>query len=225
MAELDQPGKAAMQIVLYYAPIACSLVPYVSLTEAGAKFEVRPINLRTSQQMSADYLKLNPKHKVPLLIVDGRKLTENTAINTWIHRTFPAARLLPSDPWQELEAISLMSWCASGVHPFLTRHNNPAKVCETPGSEASVRTNATAGLLDALSYAEQRLAGREYFFDHFTAPDAHFYWAMRRAGQFGIDLASVPNCLAHRARIEVRPSVQKLLAFEKGVLGDFAKAA
>ena len=34
-----------MQIVLYYAPIACSMVPYINLTEAGANFEVRPINL------------------------------------------------------------------------------------------------------------------------------------------------------------------------------------
>ena len=27
-----------MDIVLYYAPVACSLVPYVTLTEAGADF-------------------------------------------------------------------------------------------------------------------------------------------------------------------------------------------
>ena len=27
-----------MNIVLYYAPIACSMVPYINLTEAGAEF-------------------------------------------------------------------------------------------------------------------------------------------------------------------------------------------
>lgn len=214
-----------MQIVLYYAPIACSLVSYVCLTEAGADFEVRPISLAKQQQMSPEYLKINPKHKVPLLIVDGRKLTENTAINTWVHRTYPAARLLPSDPWQELDAISLMSWCASGVHPFLTRHNNTAKVCDVPGAEESVKRLATTALLDALSYADGRLAGREFFFDHFTAPDAHFYWCMRRAGQFKVDLSSVPNAVAHFERIGKRASVQKLLAYEKAVMDQFAKAA
>lgn len=215
-----------MDITLYYAPIACSMVPYVSLTEAGAAFDVRAISLRKGQQMSPEYLQLNPKHKVPLLIVDGRSLTENTAINTWVHRTFPAARLLPSDPWAELEAISLMSWCASGVHPFLTRLNNPAKVCEVPGAEASVRSHAVANLIDALGYAEKRLAGREFFFDHFTAPDAHFFWCMRRAGQFEVEeLEQLPNCRAHFERVKARPSVQKLLAFEKGVLDQFAKAA
>jgi hypothetical protein len=34
-----------MQIALYYAPITCALAPYITLTEAGAEFEVRPLNL------------------------------------------------------------------------------------------------------------------------------------------------------------------------------------
>ena len=75
-----------MEILLYYAPIACSLVPYVTLTEANVNFEVRTVNLRKEQQKSADYLKLNPKHKVPLLVVDGRPLSENVAIQIWIAR-------------------------------------------------------------------------------------------------------------------------------------------
>ena len=110
-----------MQIVLYYSPIACSLVPYVTLTEAGANFEVRTINLRKGEQSSPDYLKLNPKHKVPVLMVDGQTLTENLAIQIWIARNYPQAKLLPLDPWQELHAVSIMSWCASGIHPFLAR--------------------------------------------------------------------------------------------------------
>ena len=108
-----------MHIVLYYAPIACSLVPYVTLTEAGANFEVRNINLRKGQQSSPDYLKLNPKHKVPLLVVDGQTLTENVAIQIWIARHFPQARLLPTEPWAEplvtaavSAAIAIMVWHA-----------------------------------------------------------------------------------------------------------------
>ena len=95
-----------MDIALYYAPIACSLVPYVTLTEANAKFEVRPVNLRKGQQNTPDYLRLNPKHKVPVLVVDGRTLTENVAIQTWIASTFPQAKLLPADPWQQVERLA-----------------------------------------------------------------------------------------------------------------------
>jgi glutathione S-transferase len=89
-----------MDIILYYAPDACSLVPYVTLTEANASFEVRALNMRKDQQHAPEYLQLNPKHKVPLLMVDGRPLSENVAIQIWIARQFPAARLLPADPWQ-----------------------------------------------------------------------------------------------------------------------------
>jgi glutathione S-transferase len=42
-----------MQLILYYAPNACSLVPYMTLTEAGAPFEVRPLNFRKSQHNDA----------------------------------------------------------------------------------------------------------------------------------------------------------------------------
>ena len=95
-----------MQLILYYAPNACSLVPYVTLTEAGAAFEVRPLNFRKSQHMMPEYLQLNPKHKVPVLVIDGMPLTENVAIQTWIARNFAASRLLPADPIEELKAIS-----------------------------------------------------------------------------------------------------------------------
>lgn len=59
------------EIALYYAPITCALAPDITLTEAGAKFEVRPLNFGKGQHTSPEYLKINPKHKVPLLIVEG----------------------------------------------------------------------------------------------------------------------------------------------------------
>ena len=214
-----------MDIVLYYAPITCALAPYITLTEVNAEFEVRPVNLRKSQQHTPEYLKLNPKHKVPVLVVDGQVLTENTAIHMWIARNFPDANLLPSDPWQELKAISLHSWCSSGIHPFLARTNSPPRVCDVPGSEESVRRLAAEQLYENFQIADDLLAGREFFFDHFTSVDAHFYWCFRRGTQFELDLARFKNCTAHFQRMQTRPSVQKLLAFEKSVQAEFAKAA
>ncbi len=152
-----------MEIVLYYAPNACSLVPYVTLTEAKADFEVRTINLRKEQQHSADYLKLNPKHKVPVLVIGGRPLTENVAVQLWIARTFPQARLLPEDPWQELQVVSMLAWCASGIHPYLSRINSTTKVCDLPGAGESVRQLPEKLLLEGYQVADDMLTGREYF--------------------------------------------------------------
>jgi glutathione S-transferase len=214
-----------MEIILYYAPITCALVPYITLTEAHAQFEVRALDFKREQHKSPDYVKINPKHKVPMLMVDGKQLTENVAIQQWISRTFPAASLLPSDPWKELEAISLHSWCSGGIHPYLTRINSPSKVCDIPGGDESVRRLAEANLHESFKIADGMLAGREYFFDHFTSPDAHFFWCFRRAQQFGLDLSGYKNCLAHFQRMKGRTSVQKLLVFEKSVQADFARAA
>ena len=214
-----------MDIVLYYAPNTCALAPYITLTEAEADFEVRPLNFKIGQHTAADYLKINPKHKVPLLLVDGKPLSESVAIQTWIARTYPQSRLLPGDPWQELQAISLMSWCSSGIHPFLARINSPVRVCDVPDTEDSVKRLAAANLTELFTIAEGLLADRTFFFDHFTAPDAHFFWCQRRARQFDIDMSPFRNCVAHFERMMLRPSVGKLLAFEKSVQNAFAAAA
>jgi glutathione S-transferase len=214
-----------MEIVLYYAPAACSLVPYVTLTEANADFEIRTLNLRKNQQNSDEYLKLNPKHKVPLLLVDGRPLSENVAIQIWIARNFPQAKLLPADPWQELQAVSLLAWCASGMHPYLSRINSTSRTCDLPGADESVRRLAKELLFENYKIADDMLTGRAYFFDHFTAADVHFFWCFRRGSQLDLDLSEFSNCSAHFERIKRRPSVQKLLAYEKAVQEEFVRAA
>lgn len=214
-----------MDIELYYAPNTCALAPYITLTEAGAAFTARPLNLRKEEQHTPAYLNLNPKHKVPLLVVDGAILSESAAIQLWIARQFPQARLMPADPWQELKAVSLMSWCSSGIHPYLARINSPPRVCDVPSGPDRVRTLAAEQLFENFRIAEDLLAGREFFFDHFTAPDAHFFWCFRRATQFELDLSSFKDCSAHFERIGQRPSAQKLLAFEKSVQEQFARAA
>ena len=87
-----------MQLTLFYGPQTCATVPYITLTEAGAKFDVKNINTRSGDNTSAEFLALNPKHKVPVLVIDGEPLTENVAIQIWIARQFPAAKLLPAAP-------------------------------------------------------------------------------------------------------------------------------
>lgn len=69
-----------MKLTLCYAPMTCALVPYVTLTEAGAEFEVQNVNTRSGQNRTPEFLALNPKHKVPVLVIDGEPLTENVAI-------------------------------------------------------------------------------------------------------------------------------------------------
>lgn len=214
-----------MQLTLCYAPKTCALVPYVTLTEAGAPFEVRNLNSRSGDLKTAEYLKLNPKHKVPVLIIDGEPLTENVAIQIWIARQFPQAKLLPQYPQSEIKAISLMAWFSSTIHPHLTPNARPENYCDLPGSEEAVKRVGNKLLFGDFKIADGLLANREYFFDHFTAPDAYFFWCFRRGLSFNLDLSGFPHCAAHFERLQQRPSIQKLLTYEKQVLADFARAA
>lgn len=214
-----------MTLMLFYAPQTCATVPFITLTEAGADFEVHNVNSRSGQLKTPEFLKLNPKHKVPVLVIDGEPLTENLAIQIWIARQFPDARLLPSDPHAEIKAISLMSWFGSGIHPHLTPNARPENYCDMPGSAESVKRIANKLLFEDFTIADNLLVGREWFFDHFTAPDAYFFWCFRRAISFKLDLSPFKNCIAHFGRMEQRASVQKLVAHEKEVIAAFAKAA
>lgn len=210
-----------MKLTLFYAPLTCALVPFVALTEAAADFEVRNFNTRANEHLTPEFLAANPKHKVPVLLIDGKPLTENVAIQLWISRTFPAAGLLPSDEMGEIEAVSLMAWIASTIHPHLTHFPRPENHCDQPGSSVGVRRVGERLLRKDFSIAAERLAGREWFFEKFTIVDAYFYWAFRRAGSFGIELSSFPNCLAHLDRVEARASVRKVLEHEKQALESF----
>jgi glutathione S-transferase len=212
-----------MTLTLYYAPVSCSLVPYLALSEAGADFDVQVVDFRRGTHMSPDYLRLNPKHKVPVLVVDGKPLTENVAIQLWIARQFPLAKLLPSDTWETYRAISLLAWCASGIHPHLTPNVLPQRYCDLPGSEESVRRCAHSLLRENYQIAEDALKDRDWFFDHFTLPDAYFFWCYRRGRQFNVDLSAFPNCQAHFDRVAARASTQRLFAFEAETLRGFEK--
>ena len=214
-----------MKLALYYSPLSCALVPFVSLTEAGADFEVRNVNMRKGDNRSPEFLKLNPKHKVPVLLIDGEPLTENPAIQIWIHRQFPKARILPADFREEIRAVSLMAYCASGIHPRLTPNARPQNYCDLPGSEENVKQIANRLLFEEFRIVDGLLAGREWFFSHFTACDAYFFWCFKRAISFQLDVSRFANCVAHHRRMQERASVQKVLAYEKKVQEEFARAA
>jgi glutathione S-transferase len=217
MSDLPEPGdrmNLQPKLALYFAPTTCSLVPWITLTEAGAVFETRTVNMRKRDQMTPEFLRLNPKHRVPVLLIDDQPLTENVAIQLWIAQAFPAARLMPADPLDHARATSLLAWCASGIHPTLTPNALPDRYCDLPDSAESVRRCARKLLLENMAIADERLAGREWFFDHFTSADAYFFWCVRKAKQFGIDLGEQRHVTAHFERMRQRPSVSAYEAYE-----------
>ena len=62
-----------MKLTLAYCPVACSLVPYVLLTEAGAEFDTLPVNLGNNENLSPAYLRITPRARyLPSLLTASR---------------------------------------------------------------------------------------------------------------------------------------------------------
>src|SRR6266536_3554625 len=103
-------------LTLYFSPGACSLASHIGLEETGAPYEAKPILLAKQQQRTEDYLKINPRGKVPALSVDGKILVENTAILTYLARRFPEKKLMPTDPAEEGRGMGAVFGFSSRVH-------------------------------------------------------------------------------------------------------------
>src|SRR5215475_9292232 len=94
---------------LYYMPGACSIGIHVLLEEVGKPYDLQKIDGAKQEQYGPDFVKLNPKSKVPTLQKDdGSVLTEFPAIATWLARKTPDKGLLPSDPDAEARVLEAM---------------------------------------------------------------------------------------------------------------------
>ena len=54
-------------LTFYYSPGSCALASHIALEEAGASYDAKRIDFGANQQRSPDYLKINPKGRVPAL--------------------------------------------------------------------------------------------------------------------------------------------------------------
>src|ERR1700722_9595508 len=83
----------------FYIAGACSVAPHIVLEESGAKFESIAIDYYAGEHRKPEFLKLNPKGFVAVLITDKGPISENAAIMAYIAQAYPEARLAPTDPF------------------------------------------------------------------------------------------------------------------------------
>ncbi|MEK7688301.1 MAG: glutathione S-transferase, partial [Pseudomonadota bacterium] len=102
---------------LYYAAHTCSLATHIVLEEVGADYSTVRVDFGKEQQKSADFLKVNPKARVPALVTDKGILTETPAMLVYVAQSFPASRLaLMDDPFAFAQVQSFNSYLCSHLH-------------------------------------------------------------------------------------------------------------
>jgi glutathione S-transferase len=190
---------------LYYMVGACSLASFISLTEAGVKFEHSALDRQTRKTAEGeDYDAINPKGYVPALKLDsGELLTENVAVLSYIGDLNPAAKLIPAAGTKERQKV--LEWLAyvnGEVHKNFSVLFNPAW---PEGSKAVVFVN----LDKRLGYIESTLGDKKYLTgDDFTVADAYLYVVLSWRSRVGVDIGKFPKLTALWNRIADRPGVQ-----------------
>jgi maleylacetoacetate isomerase len=98
-----------------------SSAPYrvrIALNLKGVDYESRPVNLLESEQCSDDYRELNPQGLVPMLEIDGHRLTQSLAIMVYLDQAFPDPPLVPRDPADGAHVRAMALAVACDIHPL-----------------------------------------------------------------------------------------------------------
>jgi glutathione S-transferase len=184
-------------LTLYFAPGSSSMAVHIALHEIGIPFESRPLSFKRDMR-APELLALNPEGKVPVLLVDGRPLTEVAAILYYLAKSFPEAELLPRENIEaDAQALSWMSFIASTLHPARPRGLDYAK--------------------QVYGIADRRL-GDGWALGRYSIADIHLfrlYW--RLANSLHPAPEMFPNLTAHYQRMMARPAVQRTIEIESAI--------
>ena len=208
------------EMTLYFAPDSCARVPLIALEEIGRHYRLEVVAFMKGQHRSPEYLALNPKGKVPTLVVDGEALTENVAILTWLSVRFPDAHLLPEVEHTLAKAhqIEDLAYCASGLHPLVTRLRIPQFFCDTPEGAARVFAMAEAAMRPNFALIDERFASNRWWYgEQWSIVDAYVNWVWFRVTGTQFDGSAYVNLARHDADLKLRPAVARALSIGKEV--------
>jgi glutathione S-transferase len=200
---------------LYYMPGACSIGIHVLLEEIGKPYDLQKIDGANREQYGPEFVKVNPKSKVPTLLKDdGSVVTEFPAIATWLARKNPDKNLLPSDADAEARALEAMDYVVSTMHmQGFSRMFRPGNFAPTESDHDKVKAQGKGIMEKGLDLMDKALEGKEYVAGKFSIADAAlFYVTFWAAGRMKMPLPK--NVAAHYARMKERPAVKRTLEQE-----------
>ena len=187
-----------MTLTLYTAQGTCALASHIALEEAGAEYELQRLDFSKTEQLSPEYLSINPKARVPTLITARGILTETPAILAFIAQAFPSADLAAqNDPFAFAEVQDFNSYLCSTVHVAHAHRRRGHRWADD---------SACFDLIE-----REMLQGPWVMGDSYTVADPYLFTVAQWLEGDGVDLDRIPHVLDHRNRMSKRPAVQKAL--------------
>ncbi len=190
---------------LYYSPGACSLASHVALLEAGLRFELERVDLKSKlTECGADFATINTKGYVPALVLESRDIvTENIAVLDWIATQAPKLGL--DGPMGRTRLLQALAYISTEIHksfkPFFV------------GASEDDKARADKYINKRLRWLADRKVGKYLFGNEPTVADFYLFVTLRWAAKFAI---AIPEALVSlQSRMMERPKVQAAIEFEE----------
>lgn len=183
----------------------------VVLAEKELEYETIFVDLRTGEhRQNAEFLKLNPYGKVPVLIDDEVVVYDSTIINEYLEEEYPHPALMPADSGNRARVRTLEDYCDNSFLP--SAGFVQAELSKPAGEQDAERLQRYRNELQrGLKRLEAFLSGKEYLVGDFSLADIAFVPALLILPRLGVDVdPSLRGVGAWINRLKQRPSIKAL---------------
>jgi glutathione S-transferase len=205
-------------LTLYYAAHTCSLATHIVLEEVGADYSTARIDFASAQQRSPEYMKVNPKGRVPALVTDRGILTETPAMLAFVAQSFPASDLaLMNDPFAFAQVQAFNSFLCSHLHVAHAHRMRGHRWVDADDTHsiAAMQRKVPHSVGESFALIERdMLKGPWVMGEHYTVCDPYLFTLAQWLELDGVDPVRIPRVVDHRRRMSERPGVRKAIAEE-----------
>ena len=179
----------------YFRSSACYRVR-ILLNLKGVDYDRHSVNLAEGAQKDPAYRALNPQGFVPLLEIDGLKLTQSLSIAVYLDQTRPEPLLMPRDPADGAHVRALALTVACDIHPLnnlrVLKYLSGTLDATQDQNDAWYAHWVTEGLAALEALAAPR-AGAFLFGDSPTLADVMLVPQLYNARRFAVPIAPYPS--------------------------------
>jgi glutathione S-transferase len=142
-----------------------------ALAEIGVPHEFSPVDLAKGESRTADFMRINPHGKVPVLVDGDFALPESDAILWYLGETYPDATLLPRFDGSarvtqtRAQILRFLGVASTAIYPAYsdwwnaTSSDDPAKRNPAAADAALARVTRALGVLDKTLASGEHLVG------------------------------------------------------------------
>jgi glutathione S-transferase len=205
-------------LTLYYAPDTISLATHILLEEVGADYSTVRIDFKKTEQRSPEYLKINPKGRMPALITDRGILTETPAMLVFVAQNSGRSDLgLMDDPFAFAEIQSFNSYLCSTLHINHAHRMRGYRWVDADDAHsiAAMQRKVPQSVGAAFDLIEgEMLKGPWVMGDRYTICDPYLFTLAQWLEADGVDPHRIPRVIDHRRRVAERAATRRAIAEE-----------